>query len=159
MTHISTHSTRRPSTLSSCYKHTHITALLPTHTHTGDMVSASDNSSRAANLLLLPSRWRVGQRQQQGQLSLSQSLASLCLCKKLSSPFLHEITPLLLWDYLLSGAKQQLKTMQIETTFAGKLIWKMESWPGPVWQLTIQLFVPFHSCRFYFPGKSQLEKK
>lgn len=27
--------------------------------------------------------------------------------------FLHEITPLLLWDYLPPGAKQQLKTMQM----------------------------------------------
>ena len=132
----------------------HVDRETHTHSHTGDMVSARGTAvgqlSRLG-LLLAPQRSAIGWRQ---QLSLSQLLTSP-VCVRSSVPLLHEIMPSLHWDYLLPGARQQLKTMRM-ANFTGKPLWKWrvsQDWFGNYRPSLLVLF-PFDSCSFHFPGTS-----
>ena len=71
---------------------------------------------------------------------LSAKCWPFSVCVKSSVPLLHEIKPLLLWDYLLPGAKQQLKRMQMDQS-AGKLGCREQRWPGLVWATNAMAFL------------------
>lgn len=101
-----------------------------THTHTdrhaGDrclpVITAVREQSRLS-LLLSPPQSLIGQWRRR-QLSLSQLPTSLCLCEKLSSSFAWDNAVVTQGLSSPTGAKQQLKTMQMDH-FAGKLLWKI----------------------------------
>lgn len=116
------------------------------------------------NLLLVPSRSPIG-RQQQGQLSLSQSLTSLCLCEKLSSSFAWDNAAVSLG---LSSLGSQAAVKNNANGDGEPLCREINlqnrglARTGLATNDTAVLFVfffSFNSCRFYFLGKGQLERK
>lgn len=139
--------------------HIHTAAMSPTHT--ADMASASDNSSRAAERTKPPpGSLKVTNRQAAAETTASRPIAGLPLFGvKSSVPLLHEITLLLVWDYLPPGAKLLLKTMQMtESEAICRQIDVKKKMENPHRDQFLRVQIMF-CCVLCLPVKNQLGRK